>query len=153
MSLRRFRPAMFLAAAVCVLATVAGAQRSAALPDMRDAADWPEALAACDVSRFLLTRPDLNADMIALPDPRTGGFRPTFAPLFLPPTLYGDVEVTNAFYRLQRRRLITREAAVRARAAAARTAVSAYRRHDTRQRLFLEEQDRLCGRVLEEAPR
>lgn len=147
-------------AAVCGMAALAWAAVSGApaaaqsggrpLPDVRVAEGWAEGLAACDVTRFLLGCPDLSAEVIALPDARTGEFRATFAPLFLPPTLYGDAEVSAAFYRLEARGDLTRRDALRARTAAARRFLPAYRTNDSRQRLFLEEQDRLCGRLLDE---
>lgn len=85
-----------------------------------------------------------------MPDRRTGEFRATFAPLFLPPTLYADAEVASAFYRLERQGEVDRRTALRARSAAARRYLPAYRRNDSRQRLHLEEQDRLCGRLMNE---
>ena len=70
--------------------------------DVSQAPGWAEALAICDLTRFLVLETDLDADVILTPDDRTGWLRPLYGPRFIPPNLIFDGAVKAAYHRLER---------------------------------------------------
>ena len=106
---------------------------------------WAEALAICDLTRFLLEQRNLDADVILARDDRSGQFRAIYGPRFLPPNLLYDADLRHAFFRLERAGEVSRRSVGDARFQLDRPMLRAFRRMRSRDRLFLEEQSRTCS--------
>ncbi len=122
----------------------AAAAPTPGLFDVEQAQGWAEALAVCDVTRFLVTRPDLDADVILATDESTGWMRPLYGPRFMPPNLFYDGEVKRAFHRLERAGELERNAFVEARARVDRPMMRRFRQQRASDRRFLEMQSDVC---------
>lgn len=112
---------------------------------------WPDALALCDLTRFLLTQPALNADVILALDDNTGEFRPLYGPRFLPPNLLFDGELRRAFFRLERAKETDRRSVGEARFRLDRPMLRAFRRAGSAERRFLEDQAKTCSALVADA--
>ena len=134
-----------------LLALLIGAPASAATPqrlagfDVARAETWADALALCDLTAFLRTRPALEADVILSPDPVTEWARPLYGPRFRPPGLFFDRSVRLSFERLERAREVDRRAVGEARARHDRALFRIFSRPNQEEVRFLEEQSRLCA--------
>ena len=109
---------------------------------------WAQALAVCDLTRFLLEQRELNADVILARDDSSGQFRALYGPRFLPPNLLYDADLRRAFFRLERAGAVTRRDVGEARFAVDRPMLRAFRRMRSQDRVFLEEQSRTCSALL-----
>ncbi len=119
--------------------------------DVSSAQGWADTLAVCDLTYFLASRPDLDADVIYARDQSTDWFRPMLAPYFRPPNLFYDEDVKRAFYRLQRAGLVDRAAAFKARARHERSMLQRFRRRGSAEQAFIRDQAGRCDAVLAEA--
>jgi hypothetical protein len=113
--------------------------------DINRAEAWPDALAVCDLTLFLRTRPSLDADVILAPDPNSGWVRPLQGPRFLPPNLFHSRTVRQAYERLEAAGQIDRDSFARARLRYDTGMFASYRRANARDLAFLEQQSVLCG--------
>ena len=111
--------------------------------DVNKAQGWGEALAACDITRFLLTDPDVTASTIIAPG--DGALRVLYPPLYTPPNLFYAPSLLEAFETLQARGEVDRRSVVDARYRLASTIVPRFRKGDTAEKLFLQDQMKLCN--------
>jgi hypothetical protein len=135
------------AAAIAVLA-VAGSAHAASPPllaplDVNKAQSWGEALAACDVTRFLLSDPDVTASTIIAPG--AGAPRVLYPPLFIPPNLFYAPSLQEAFETLRARGEVDRKSVADARYRLAAAIVPSFRKGDTVEKTFLADQMKLCN--------
>jgi hypothetical protein len=128
-----------------IAAPAAGAPRARLNDfDVSRAVTWADALALCDLTSFLRTRPDLDADVILAPDSWSEQLRALYGPRFLPPGLFFDKRVRLAFERLVRAGELDQRSFGEARARYDRPLFRSYERADAQELAFLEEQSRLC---------
>jgi hypothetical protein len=116
--------------------------------DVAKTQTWADALALCDLTAFLQSRPDLDADVIMAPDGRSEWLRPLYAPRFLPQGLFYDHNVRLAFERLERAGEVDRRAFGEARARHDRPLFRSFERARKAELEFLAEQSRLCAALV-----
>ncbi len=152
---------MSASAALALAALLAGSAAQGAPPagltalgafDVDRAQGWPDKLALCDLTYFLNSRPDLEADYILAPDRDTRWVRRLRGPRFLPPNLFYDSEVRQAYERLRRAGLVTRAQASEARARHDRPFIERFRRwRGGAEDAFIQRQSEGCVAVLDQA--
>jgi hypothetical protein len=138
------------AAAIAAL-TVAGSAHAASPPapallaplDVDKARSWGEALAACDVTRFLLSDPDVTASTIIAPG--AGSPRILYPPLYIPPNLFYAPSLQEAFETLRARGEVDRKSVADARYRLAVAIVPSFHKGDTVEKTFLADQMKLCN--------
>ena len=142
--MRRRRAGLGLAAGAALIAGPAGADTRADLRrfDIVNVEDWADALALCDLTAFLRTRPALDADAIIPSGDRPG---PLYGPRFLPPGLFFDRGVRRTFERLQRAGETDRARVASARARYDLDFYGRLRNPSASEVAFLEEQSSLCA--------
>ncbi len=142
-SLRRVAAAS--AAFVVLAASQAHAEAPAILAPLAldKAQNWGEALAACDVTRFLLTDPDVTSNTIIAPG--DGAPRILYPPLYMPPNLFYAPSLLQAFETLQARGEVDRKSVADARFRLASAVVPRFRKGDTLEKTFLADQMKLCN--------
>ena len=118
--------------------------------DVSKADNWPDALALCDLTAFLRSKPSLDAHVILAPDPSTGWLRPLEAPRFLPLGLFASRSMKMSFERLEKSGEIDRRSFSRARARHDQPMFESYRRANAADLAFLDEQWSLCGFLAED---
>jgi len=120
-----------LVAAIVAIGFVGAAQAAPAAPidrfDVRNAHGWAEKLVLCDVSAFLATDPDLNADRMWVR--RDDGHRD----LLLPPDFVGAGQwykegYERLYFRLKREGKISQDALIDTQSTLGHDLVEAYRR-------------------------
>jgi hypothetical protein len=120
---------------------------SFAIVPERGAADT---LALCDLTAFLETHPNLDADTIIAPDDRGRAFRqPMRHPWFRPPDLVFDNKVRRAVQRLEGAGLVQRAAIADARARYDSQMLESWRYARPAERRFLDTQLVRCGKILD----
>jgi hypothetical protein len=111
--------------------------------DLNKLNSWAEAIAVCDVTRFLLTDPDLSADVILV-----GGHDNSrvalYRPLFAPPTNFFSESMRETYENVHKAGLVTAEDYSRARIHYAQRMIDAYRNASLADKKFLKEQMELC---------
>jgi hypothetical protein len=141
------RPVFTAALAALILTGTAHAEAppSALLAplDVNKAQNWGEALAACDVTRFLLSEPDVTANTIIAPG--DGAMRILYPPLYMPPNLFYAPSLAEAFETLRGRGEVDRKAVADARFRFARAIVPKFRKGDAVEKAFLADQMKLCN--------
>lgn len=118
--------------------------------EVAGAPGWPEALALCDLTRFLLEHRELDADVILARDDNTGHFQPLYGPRFMPPNLLYDGELRRTFFRLQSAGETDRRSVGEARFQLDRPMLRAFRRGAVPERRFLEAQAETCSALVAE---
>ncbi len=111
--------------------------------DLNKLNSWSDALAVCDVSRFLLSDPNLSADAIVVPG---GGNTHTvlYAPLYAPPTNFFSKAMREAYANLERAGLVSLDSFSTARLHYAREMLDSYRSASMSDKKFLKDQMDLC---------
>lgn len=122
MSVKCLLPVLALAAMVGVPASAS----SLADYDVQKADTWADALAICDVTKFLLTDPNLSSEVILAPVPG-GAPVALYRPLFLPPSNFYSDKMRDTFERAQKSGQVTIDAYGAARNRYARLMLTAYR--------------------------
>jgi hypothetical protein len=141
----RIRQIITLSAALMALAVAAPSR--AAEPsilsslDINKAKGWGDALAACDMTRFFLSKPDLEAGTIIAPG--DGGI--LYKPLFIPTKLLYTPSLLEAFKTLERAGEVKRQEVVDARFAFASTLIPEFHRTGEVDQAFLQDQMKLCN--------
>jgi hypothetical protein len=149
------RSVVRLALALSAGAVLATATQAASREPLTKFAIAPErgaadTLALCDLTAFLETDPNLDADTIVAPDDRGRGFRqPMRHPWFRPPDLVFDNKVRRAVQRLEGAGLIRREAIANARASYDAQMLDSWRYSTPAERRFLDAQLNRCGKMLD----
>jgi len=111
--------------------------------DLNKLDNWSDAIAVCDVTRFLLTDPDLNADVILVAgrdDTRVALFRPLYAP----PTNFFSDTMRETFERVRKAGFVTTESYNRSRLHYAQAMINAYRGASLADKRWLMDQMELC---------
>jgi len=149
------RSVVHLALALCAGAVLAAPSRAAPRQPLESFAIAPErgvadTLALCDLTAFLETHPNLDADVIVAPDDRGRPFRqPMRHPLFRPPDLVFDGKVRRAVQRLEGAGLIRRSEIADARARYDSQMLDSWRYAKPAERRFLDAQLDRCGKLLD----
>lgn len=140
----------------CALLALAVATPAAAEPraqlrdfDVSVADNWPDALALCDLTAFLKTRPALEASVVFLPH-ASGWLQPLQAPRFAPPNDFVSHTVRRSFERLEAHGEIDRASYNKARARHDMPMFASYRRAGAADLAFIDNQQRLCGFLAQE---
>ena len=132
--------------AMMALAPLAGASPSSAavLSDynVQKAETWADALAICDVTKFLLTEPKLDSEVIiaAVPGGAPVALR---GPYFIPPSGFYSEVMKETFERVRTAGQVTPEAYNEARTRYTKLMFSAYTNASANQ-AFLNDQMRVC---------
>lgn len=111
--------------------------------DVNKAQTWGEALAACDMTRFLLSDPDVTANTIIAPG--DGALRILYPPLYIPPGLFYAPSLAEAFETLRAKGEVDRQSVADARFRFANAIVPKFRKGDTVEKAFLTDQMKLCN--------
>lgn len=111
--------------------------------DVNKAQGWGDALAACDITRFLLTDPDTSASSIIAPG--DGALRVLYPPLYTPPNLFYAPSLLEAFETLRARGEVDRQSVSDARFRLASAIVPRFHKGDAAQKIFLQDQMKLCN--------
>ena len=111
--------------------------------DVRDATDWADKLVLCDVTAFLSTKPDLNANRMWV---RRDAGPPD---LLLPPNFVQGGQwykegYRRLYYRLRHDKRIEGDQVIRAQDTAGRGFIDAYRHSAGSNHSFLDAQDSYC---------
>lgn len=135
-----------------VLTAVAlGGPAAAAVPaalrpfDVAQAASWGDALALCDLTAFLRTRPSLKADVVLTRDPRSEMELALYGPRFLPPGLFFDSNTRLTFERLEKAGEVDRKSVAEARRRHDLPLFRQFRVANGEDMAFLEAQSELCA--------
>jgi hypothetical protein len=104
---------------------------------------WAEAIAVCDVTRFLLTDPDIGADAILVAG-RDNTFTTLYKPLYMPPNAFFSEVMHEAFDKVEKAGQVTSDAYGRARIHYAGPMLSAWRSATLAEKRALADQMDLC---------
>jgi hypothetical protein len=108
--------------------------------DINKAKGWGDALAACDMTRFFLSNPDLEAGTIIAPG---GGI--LYKPLFIPTKLLYTPSLMDAFDTLELVGQVKREEVVKARFDFASALIPQFHKAGEVDKTFLRDQMKLCN--------
>ena len=111
--------------------------------ELNKLANWTDAVAVCDVTRFLLTDPDLRGDVLIV----AGSDNTTTAlyrPLFVPPNYFFSEIMRRTFENLRKAGHATTADYSRARIVYARGMIDAYRSATFKEKEALADQMVLC---------
>jgi hypothetical protein len=111
--------------------------------DLNKLNDWSEAIAVCDVTRFLLTEPDVTADAILVVG-RNNRHTALYRPLFQPPNNFFSDIMRETFHRVEKAGFVTRESYARARIRYAGLMISAYAGATFAEKHYMADQMELC---------
>ena len=136
--------AFVLTLAVAAPAAAATTPTRLARFDVANAQTWGDALALCDLTSFLRTRPALDADVVLTVDPRSRMDRVLYGPRFQPVTLFFDSRFRNMFDRLEKSGEVDRGSVAAARRRLDLPMFSEFRVASVKDQVFLEEQAELC---------
>jgi hypothetical protein len=128
-------------AALLVAAPSQAAETSIFAPlDITKAKGWGDALAACDITRFFLSNPDLEAGTIIAPG---GGI--LYKPLFIPEKMLYTPSLLEAFNTLKAAGQVKREEVVEPRFEFASTLIPQFHNAGEVDKGFLKDQMKLCN--------
>lgn len=140
----RIRQMITLSAALMALVVVTPARAAEssifASLDINKAKGWGDALAACDMTRFFLSNPDLEAGTIIAPG---GGI--LYKPLFIPEKTLYTPSLQEALNTLVLVGQVKREEVVEARFEFASTLIPKFHRAGEVDKAFLKDQMKLCN--------
>jgi hypothetical protein len=105
--------------------------------------NWADAVAVCDVTRFLLIDPDLNADTLVVAG-RGNSVTALAKPLYMPPTNFFSEVMRETFENLRKAGQITPDGYNRARLLYASRMIDAYRSATLSEKHVLADQMELC---------
>ena len=111
--------------------------------DLNKLDNWSDAIAVCDVTRFLLTDPDTNADAILVAG-RDNSHIALYKPLFAPPTNFFSPAMRETFDRVQKAGLVTRDSYSRSRLHFAAQMIDAYAGATLADKRYMGDQMELC---------
>jgi len=141
------RVAAKLLCSAIALAAVLGASPAAAGHmtdfDLNKLDNWSDAIAVCDVTRFLLTDPDTSADAILVAG-RDGARVPLYKPLFAPPTNFFSEVMRETFERVRQAGLATPASYSKSRLHFANQMIGAYSGASLAEKRYMIDQMELC---------
>jgi hypothetical protein len=105
--------------------------------------NWADAVAVCDVTRFLLIDPDLHADTLVVPG-RGNSVTALAKPLYMPPSNFFSEVMRETFENLRKAGQVTPEAYARARLFYASRMIDAYGSATLSEKHALADQMELC---------
>ena len=111
--------------------------------DVSKAETWADALAICDVTRFLLSEPNLDAEVIISPMPGNVHV-PLYKPYFIPPSSFYSDAMRETFERVQKAGQVNTESYGQARMRYTKLMLPAYRYASGADRAFLADQMKTC---------
>lgn len=114
--------------------------------DLAKLDNWADAIAVCDVTRFLLTEPDTSADAIVLPG-RNNTRVALYKPLYQPPTNFFSDVMRLTFERVQKSGFVTLDAYSQARTRYAGLMINAYSSASLAEKHHMSDQMELCYRL------
>ena len=142
--MKNARQILAAAAASAALLTVAPSQAAGpsllASLDINEAQGWGDALAACDMTRFFLSSPDLEAGTIIAPG---GGV--LYKPLFLPEKTLYTPSLNDALNTLEKAGQVKRADVVSARYWFASSLIPQFHKAGEVDKDFLRDQMKLCN--------
>lgn len=118
--------------------------------DLNKLDNWADAIAVCDVTRFLLTEPDTSADSIVVPGPGNTHVA-LYKPLYQPPTAFFSDVMRQTFERVQKTGFVTLDAYSRARIRYAGLMIRAYSGATLAEKHYMADQMELCYRLAKRA--
>lgn len=144
------RPILALAAAAALASPAAGAARQPLTDfDVSRIHGLPDQLAVCDLTAFLMTGPDVDADVIYVSDRADTRLRPLRWPYFRPRNVMVDEDMRTAFRKLESRRVLSRRDVAQARTRYDAAMIESYRRAPLPERALLQDQRRRCDALVE----
>lgn len=111
--------------------------------DLNKLDGWTDALAVCDVTRFILTDPNVNADVIVVGG-NGNSHLVLYKPLFVPPNGFFSEIMRETFERIHAAGLTNRELYGQARRRYAGLMLSAYSGASLAEKAYLKDQMELC---------
>lgn len=111
--------------------------------DLNKLDNWSDAIAVCDVTRFLLTDPDTSADAI-LVSGRDNTHIALYKPLFAPPTNFFSEVMRQTFNRVQKAGFVTADSYGRSRLHFATQMIRAYAGATLAEKRYMADQMELC---------
>jgi hypothetical protein len=145
----RTRRIISAVAFVVTFGTVPASAAGLADYDVQKAESWADALAICDVTKFLLSEPNLASEVIIAPVP--GGAQVALRrPYFLPPANFYSEVMKETYERARASGQVTEEAYGAARLRYAKLMLSAYH-GSMADKSFLADQMKLCYALASDA--
>ena len=114
--------------------------------DLNKLDSWADAIAVCDVTRFLLTDPDTSADAIIVAG-RGNTHVALYKPLYQPPTNFFSDVMRQTFEQVQKAGFVTLETYSRARVRYAGRMIGTYSGATLTEKQYLMDQMELCYRL------
>jgi hypothetical protein len=130
---------------IVILATLSCPAQAGHLSDfdLNKLDNWADAVAVCDVTRFLLTDPDLSSDILVVAG-RGNSVTTLTKPLYVPPTNFFSEVMRETFENLRKAGQVTTDGYATARLRYARRMISVYRSATLGEKHALTEQMELC---------
>jgi len=111
--------------------------------DLNKLDNWSDALAVCDVTRFLLTNPDLNADAILVTG-HDNTHTALYRPLFAPPTNFFSDAMREAYENVHKAGFVSLDSYSKSRLHYATAMLDAYRSATNGEKRYMVDQMELC---------
>ena len=111
--------------------------------DLNKLDSWSDAIAVCDVTRFLLTDPDVSSDVIMVAG-RDNSHVALYRPYYTPPTNFFSDIMRETFERVQKAGLVSADAYNRSRLHYANLMLNAYRGATLTDKHYMADQMELC---------
>jgi hypothetical protein len=111
--------------------------------DLNKLDNWSDAIAVCDITRFLLTDPDTSADAILVAG-RDNSQVTLFKPMFAPPTNFFSQVMHDTFDRVQKAGFVTLGSYSRSRLHFATQMIGAYSGATLAEKRYMADQMELC---------
>lgn len=108
-------------------------------------------LAVCDLTAWLMTEPNVEADVIYVSDRADTRLWPLRYPYYRPLNVMVDEDLRNTFHSLESRGVLRRQEVAKARTRYDRDMIESYRRSTMTERVFLHDQRRTCDGIMEAA--
>jgi hypothetical protein len=111
--------------------------------DLNKLDNWSDALAVCDVTRFLLTNPDLNADAILVTG-QHNTHTALYKPLYTPPNFFFSDVMHEAYDKVRKGGFVSLDSYSQSRIRYAGRMIDAYRGATLAEKRYMVDQMDLC---------
>lgn len=138
--MRGFLPIVTVLALIGSVPASAGSLRDF---NVQNTDSWADALAICDTTRFLMTDPNLDSNVIIAAMPGKAHVA-LYRPFFIPPSNFYSQAMENTFERVRNAGFVTAESYGAARLRYAKLMLSAYPQSSPEDRAFLADQMKTC---------